>query len=125
MQTSRLCMELNMHKECCHILETVVAMNDSEIEAWYLLAFCKCKLGKNKQALDCCKHVKVQCEKQKVTDQELKDGTEEIFMEVCKKLGKNPAEEINVAVGEGEDDGFETDSEGECSDSGEDVEMKD
>ena len=48
MQTSRLLVELQMYKKSAEVLESVVASDDSEIEAWYLLAFCKFRTNKYK-----------------------------------------------------------------------------
>jgi cytochrome c-type biogenesis protein CcmH/NrfG len=50
--------EVQQFKLANEILETIVKEDDSLIEAWYLLAFCKFRCEKFKQALVCCKNVK-------------------------------------------------------------------
>lgn len=54
MQTSRFLTELEQFKTAVKVLETIVAEDDSYVEAWYLLAFSFFKLKKWNNAKNCC-----------------------------------------------------------------------
>lgn len=69
------------------MLDAVIQENDENAEAWYLLAFCHFNLKKYKNSKECLKNVKTTMLKLKITDQELKEGAEELYTSVLKALG--------------------------------------
>ena len=78
MHTSRLLLELQEFKKSIKILDTIIQEEDERVEAWYLLAFCLCKLKKFQNAQECMKNVKMLVEKQKITDQEFLGAAQEL-----------------------------------------------
>ena len=105
LQTCRFLVELLEFKTALGVLETVVQEDDSQIEAWYLLAFCNFKLKNWKSAKNCCKNVQELGIKFKVHDPDLEQATREIWNSIQPHLGS-----------EEEDDGFETVSEDSSGD---------
>lgn len=87
MQTCRFLTELMQFKLAIKMLETIVQEDDSQVEAWYLLAFSNFSLKKFRAAKNCCKNVQTQALKFKVVDKELETGTMEIWKGACKELG--------------------------------------
>ena len=67
-------------------------------------------MKKFKAAKNCCKNVKSQLEKLKITDSELQQGTWEVWQGACKALGDS-SQDINGELESEDDDGLETISE--------------
>ena len=84
MQTVRFLTELESFKQAARVLETVIAEDDENIEAWYLLALATFKLKKYTSSEECCKSVRDLMTKQKISDPELEAATLEIYTELKK-----------------------------------------
>ena len=88
MQTSRLLLGLEEFKKSIKILDTVIQEEDEGVEAWYLLAFCLCKLKKYQNAQECMKNVKMLVDKLKIEDQEFLGPMQELEETLTKGLKK-------------------------------------
>jgi hypothetical protein len=99
-----------MDKQAIKILEGVIAEDDEQIEAWYLLSFVLHRMAKYSTCLECANNVISLAQKFKVKDSELLSGAEEIIKDCNKHIAKQ--EQTMVVEGkDGDDSGFETMSE--------------
>jgi len=78
MQTSRLMVELGEYKKSVKILDTVIQEEDDQVESWYLLGFCLCKVEKFQNARECVDNVRKLIQKQKITNEEFIVATDEL-----------------------------------------------
>ena len=125
MHTSRLLIELEEFKKAVKVLDSVIQEDDENAESWYLLAFSLVKMKKFKNANECMKNVELLMESQKITDEELKQGSKELRITINENLQPSEAEmeDEGASEGEGDGEGYETYSEEDVSD--DDVDMKD
>jgi len=117
-----LLLELEEFKKTVKVLDGIIQEEDESAEAWYLLAFSLVKLNKMKNASECIKNVEMLMEKQKITEKELVDGTNELKQTIAKGL-RSAQKQDDEDMGDGgeEEEGYETYSEEDVSD---DEEMK-
>lgn len=103
--------ELQKFKPAAKLLEAIVAEDDDQIEAWYLLAFSFHSRKKWLNAEQCCLNIKSLAEKKKIVNPEIEQGAREIWEAVRKELDGDTA----MGTEEDGDSGFETVSEDEMS----------
>ena len=129
MQTSRFLTELASFKQSAKVLETVIAEDDENIEAWYLMAFATFKLNKITSAEECCKSVRDLMLKLKIANPELEEATLEIYKEIQSIKKKGDWKVIEGGQEGDDDEDYESCSEESLSDvegdnNPEDAEMK-
>ena len=71
-----------MWRPSVQLLEGIVAEDDENVEAWYLLAFSLFRLKKYATAEECCSNVRNLILKFKIVDPDLESGTLEIYNEI-------------------------------------------
>lgn len=60
------------------VLDSIIQEDDSIVECWYLLCFSFVKLKKYQNATECAKNIKLLISKQKITNDEFIQATEEL-----------------------------------------------
>ena len=123
MQTCRFLIELCMWRPSMQLLEGIVAEDDENVEAWYLLAFSLFRLKKYATAEECCSNVRNLILKFKIVDPDLESGPLEIYNEIQSwKAKKQPIQNKEDEDIDGED--WATESEEAVDADDDDEEMK-
>ena len=112
-----------MWRPSVQLLEGIVAEDDENVEAWYLLAFSLFRLKKYATAEECCSNVRNLILKFKIVDPDLESGTLEIYNEIQSwKAKKQPIQNKEDEDIDGED--WATESEEDVDADDDDEEMK-